>query len=139
VTRLVLDTNVVVSALLWNGPPRLLLEAADKKQIKLFTSVPLLVELADVLHRRKFRNKIAASSLAVDEIVSLYAVLTTVVRPVAISLVSADPDDDVVLGTALAASADFLVSGDSHLLNLKSFQGISLMNTNQAIERILQR
>ena len=67
--RLVLDTNVVVSALLWGGTPRILLEAARERRIKLFTCTPLLAELTDTLSRRKFEKKIAASLLTVDQIV----------------------------------------------------------------------
>ena len=58
--RLVLDTNVVTSALLWGGVPRLLLQAAREQSVALFTSTPLLAELTDILNRRKFDRKIAA-------------------------------------------------------------------------------
>lgn len=51
--RLVLDTNVVASALLWGGVPRLLLRAGREERIELFTSTPLLAELTDILWRRK--------------------------------------------------------------------------------------
>jgi putative PIN family toxin of toxin-antitoxin system len=59
--RLVLDTNVVASALLRSGPPRQLLQAARERRVELFTSTPLLAELTDVLGRPKFAAKIAAS------------------------------------------------------------------------------
>ena len=64
--RLVLDTNVVASALLWGGVPRLLLRAGREKRVELFTSTPLLAELTDILWRRKFEKKIVASTLSVD-------------------------------------------------------------------------
>ena len=81
--RLVLDTNVVASALLWGGPPRLLLQIRREKRIELFTSTPLLAELTDILDRRKFQNKIAASLLTIDQLVDRYADLAAVVRPMA--------------------------------------------------------
>ena len=59
--RLVLDTNVVASAMLWGGSPKLLLQARREKRVELYTSTPLLAELADILGRRKFEKKIAAS------------------------------------------------------------------------------
>ncbi len=52
--RLVLDTNVVASALLWGGVPVLLLQAARERRVALFTSTPLLAELTNILGRRKF-------------------------------------------------------------------------------------
>src|ERR1035438_1516048 len=110
--RLVLDTNVVASALLWDGPPRRLLRAGHREEVRLFTSAPLLAELADILARPKFAKKIEASLLSVDELVGLYAELAALVRPTAVSRLASDPDDDVVIGTALAAKADYLVTGD---------------------------
>lgn len=57
--RLVLDTNIVASALLWDGPPRQLLLAARDERAELFTSPPLLAELTDILGRSKFARRIA--------------------------------------------------------------------------------
>ena len=73
--RLVLDTNVVASALLWGGMPRLLLLAARERRVELFTSTPLLAELTDILGRRKFEKKIAASMLSADQLVDRNAEL----------------------------------------------------------------
>lgn len=67
--RWVLDTNVVASALLWGGVPRLLLQAGREKRIELFTSAVLLAELTDILGRRKFAKKITTSTLTIDQIV----------------------------------------------------------------------
>jgi len=67
--RLVLDTNVVASAILWGGSPRLLLQAAREKRIALYTSTPMLAELSDILARRKFARKIAASLLTIEQLV----------------------------------------------------------------------
>ena len=66
--RLVLDTNVVASALLWGGIPRLLLQAGRVQRATLYTSPALLAELTDILGRRKFGKKIAASGFSVDEL-----------------------------------------------------------------------
>ena len=135
--RRVLDTNVVVSALLWEGTPGHLLQAARLGRIELYTSVPLLRELAKVLDRPKFEAKIAASLLKVDELVDLYAVLASVVRPEETPRISADPDDDVAIGTAVAARADLMVSGDAHLLHLGVVQGIPIFTPAVAIGRIV--
>ena len=67
--RLVLDTNVVASAMLWDGTPLVLLQAAREQRVALFTSTALLAELTDILSRAKFDKKIAASKLMVDQLV----------------------------------------------------------------------
>jgi len=68
--RLVLDTNVVVSAMLWGGRPRLLLDAARADPVRLFTSATLLAALDETLRYPKFRGKIDASRLAIEQLSS---------------------------------------------------------------------
>lgn len=134
--RLVLDTNVVASAILWGGTPRLLLQAARDKRVDLFTSTAMLAELTDILGRRKFARKIAASQLTIDQLVDGYAQLAALVRPVTTPRIAPDPDDDVVIGTALAAKADLVVTGDKPLLTVSEHQGVRIASVAQAIEII---
>jgi putative PIN family toxin of toxin-antitoxin system len=134
--RLVLDTNVVASAILWGGTPRVLLQAARDKRVELFTSTAMLAELTDILGRRKFARKIAASQLTIDQLVDGYAQLAALVRPVATPRIAPDPDDDVVIGTALAAKADLIVTGDKPLLTVSEHQGVRIVSVAQAIEII---
>ena len=132
--RLVLDTNVVASAILWGGVPRLLLQAGREKRVELFTSAALLAEPTDILGRRKFDKKIAASTLTVDQLVDRYAVLVALMRPAPTPRVAPDPDDDVVIGTALAAKADLIVTGDKALLSVAEYQGIRIVSVILALQ-----
>jgi hypothetical protein len=134
--RVVLDTNVVASAILWGGTPRLLLQAAREKRVELFTSTAMLAELTDILTRRKFAKKIAASGLTIDQLVDGYAQLAALVRPVDIARVAPDQDDDVVIGTALAAKAEMIVTGDKPLLSVIEHQGIGIAGVAQAVGEI---
>ena len=67
--RVVLDTNVVVSALLWDGAPRRLLRIGQVAGVALFSSSALLAELTDILSRSKFEKKLAASLISIDQLV----------------------------------------------------------------------
>ena len=134
--RLVLDTNVVASAVLWGGVPRLLLHAGRERRVELFTCTALLAELTDILGRRKFDKKIAASALTVDQLVDRYAALAALVRPTPMPRVAPDPDDDVVIGTALAAKADLIVTGDKPLLSVTEYQGVRIVGVSQAVQLI---
>jgi len=136
--RLVLDTNVVASAVLWGGVPRQLLQAGREKRVSLFTSIRLLAELTDILVRPKFERKLAASGLTIEQIVDRYAELAAVVQPAAIApTVLDDPDDDQVLACAVAARADLIVSGDRrHLLPLGSFEGMPIVSPAEALRII---
>lgn len=138
--RLVLDTNVVASGLLWQGPPNRLVEEAFDGKIELATSPALLVELDGILKRAKFSNQIAKQSLSVAGLVLRYAELAQLVHPAPITpVVLRDPDDDHVLACALAASADLIVSGDSRLLELKAYQGIPIVSAAEALTHLPQR
>ena len=134
--RLVLDTNVVASALLWDGAPRRLLEAARAQRIELFTSTPLLAELTDILGRRKFENKVAASQLSIDQLVEGYAQLAALVRPTPVPRLAPDPDDDVVIGTALAANAEFIVTGDRTLRSLTEYQNVKIVRVSEVLQTL---
>ena len=138
--RSVLDTNTVVSGLLWDGTPSLLQDAARGGKVELYTSPALLTELARVLSRRKFLASLEHIGASVDELIEGYAELAQLVRPAPITpTVLRDPDDDHVLACALAAAADFIVSGDRDLLELKAYQGIPILTAVEALARLPQR
>jgi putative PIN family toxin of toxin-antitoxin system len=134
--RLVLDTNVVASALLWDGTPRRLMQVGRGEGVRLFTSAPLLAELTEILLRPKFEKKIAASQLSVDQLVDLYAELAALVRPTPIPRIAPDPDDDVVIGTALSAKAHFLVTGDGPLLSVGGYKGGRIVSVSEALHLV---
>lgn len=139
--RLVVDTNVVVSAFLWQGTPGRLLELAGEKQVRLFSSRALLDELADVLSRKKLAKSVAATGLTVPQMLAAYRkVITLVTARQLPQKVSPDADDDAVLATAQAAKADLVVSGDrKHLLILKRFEGIPIVTVAQAVATVEAR
>ena len=135
--RLVLDTNTVVSALLWGGPPGQFIDAAAARQLTLFSSLPLLAELRAVLDRPKFAARLRERSIASTELFDGYAALVQIVVPAEIgAVVLDDSDDDMVLATAVEAHADMIVSGDSHLLAVGEFRGIPVMTASAAARRI---
>jgi uncharacterized protein len=133
----VVDTNLLVSAFLWQGTPGRLIEHAGDKDLRLFTSRALLDELASVLHRRKLAKAVTATGLTANQMLENYRKLATLVTARQLTArVSCDADDDAVLACALAASADFIVSGDKDLLVLERFEGIVIVNAAQALAMI---
>ena len=101
--RLVLDTNVLVSAFLWRGTPGRLVELAGEKEVQLFTSRTLLDELSATLTKKKLAKFIEATGLTADQMLANYKrIATTVSARQLDERVSRDADDDAVLACALA-------------------------------------
>jgi len=135
--RLVLDTNIVASGLLWDGTPARIIDSAQAGAIEIYTSRILLAELTRILKRAKFAKVVAASGLGIEGLVLGYAELALIVEPLPIPpTIIADPDDDHVLACALAAQADLIVSGDKHLLDLGAFQNIEIITAAKYVEQI---
>lgn len=137
--RLVLDTNVVVAALLWSGPPRRLLEwAFDGEAIELFSSPALLDELAHTLTYAKLAARIQAHGTSVERLVARYTALVSLVIPPGVPrVVAGDADDDHVIAAAVAASAELIVTGDKkHLLPIGQHQGVAIVTAREVVERV---
>lgn len=137
--RLLLDTNVVVSALLWGGTPSRFIEAAVAGEIELVMSPDLFEELFEVLGRRHLASRLAQVPAAAEAL-GLYEKLAIRVTPLEIPRVlAADPDDDRVLACAAAGRVDVLVTGDHALLELASHAGIPILSPKDALERIASK
>lgn len=132
--RIVLDTNVVVSGLLWTGRPRELLVLGRAQEVRLFTSLQLLNELGDTLARPKFAPKFAGIGNSPAALVLGYASLAETVACSALAQpVAPDPDDDWVLATALAARADLIVTGDKPLLDVSALEQTKIVGVGEAL------
>jgi putative PIN family toxin of toxin-antitoxin system len=137
--RIVLDTNVVLSALLWRGTPHHLLAAiGQRSSIQLYSSTALLEELAEVLTRPSATKRLALIGRSAREVLADYVEAIELVEPASVPReVVGDVDDDQVIAAAVAARADLIVSGDrKHLLHLGSHQGIDIVDAAEAVRRI---
>jgi putative PIN family toxin of toxin-antitoxin system len=129
--RVVLDTNVIVSAIISDGKPRELFKNGIEGQFSIVTSGLMLKELARVLRRPKFRTsqneirRITLGLLNTAEVINIKSKFKAV---------KDDPKDDIIIETAYDGHADFIVTGDSHLLKLESFGEIKITTVEEALK-----
>ncbi len=131
--KVVLDTNVLVSAVLFGGNPRRVLETIIEGEVRLALSREILHELEGVLLRKKFGVAPETALTIVRELESL----CEIVDPSrTISALLSDPYDNMVLECAAEAKADYIVSGDAHLLDMGEFEGIKIINSARFLETL---
>lgn len=135
--RIVFDTNIAISGLIWRGPPHQLLLALAEDKFTAHTSYALVSELTRKLLGSKLGAELLKRDIAAQQLVMSYGALCEIVSPAPLKLpVCRDPDDDAVLACAKAAQANLIVTGDQDLLVLQAFEGISIVTAAQALERL---
>ena len=134
--RIVLDTNVLVSALIsGDGPPGRVLAAIRNQRLTLITSEVQLDELRTVLSRERLRPYVRPEE-AQDLIRNLEAIGEVIADLPNVNL-SSDPDDNVILAAAIAGQADLVVSGDKrHMLILEQVDDIPIVTAAVAAARV---
>jgi putative PIN family toxin of toxin-antitoxin system len=135
--RAVIDTNVLLSGLLWRGTPHALIEQIRAGAFTLISSPALLAELGEIIQRPKFRTILVRSHTDPERVLSELRRLADIVDPPPLPApVSRDPDDDAVLALAVASQADLIVSGDADLLTLGTHAAIPIVDPATALARI---
>lgn len=134
--RIVLDTNVIVSAALSpHAPPARIHEAWVQGRLELLVSPLLLVEYRRALAYDRVRERHQKSERQLDALVQDYELGGVLVDPdVSLSVITVDPDDNRVLECAVAGAATHIVSGDLHLLDLRVYQEIPILEPRAFIE-----
>jgi len=134
--RIVLDCNIFVSEILvpGSGPARIL-DLVRERKIELLVSPPILGEIARVMRYPKLQKRHRLSLQQLDDLIANYAGFATVTPGKRrVKAVREDPSDNMYLECALEGEADFVVSGDGHLLELETFRGIPVVSPAAFLE-----
>ncbi len=125
----VLDTNVIVSSLLSSkSAPAEIIRRWEAEEFEIVTSLPLLRELRRALTYEQVTRYLKQSQEQTDAFIKRLGVVATLAEPTeTIDAVSDDPGDNQVVECAVAGGASFIVTGDTHLLNLGNYQGIAIL------------
>lgn len=133
--KIVVDTNIFISAIGWNGCEKLIIKACTDGIFKLLISEQILEEIKQVLNYSKFYFIEKAEKDWLFEAIDETACFVKPVR--SLNIIKEDSTDNKFLECAVEAKADFIISGDRHLLNLKEFQGIKILRATNFLNRVL--
>lgn len=136
--KVVVDTNVAVSGLLWEGPPNDILKWARDGVLVLVACQETVKELTRILQYRKFQSRLTMIGMSADEVSAYYMnLLLFVPNPKELpKVIPEDPLDNLFLALASESRAQLIVSGDHHLLGLESHKGIQIVTPNEACKVI---
>ena len=131
--RVVIDTNVLISSIFWkNGNPHKITLLAIEQKIQNFTSQDMIDELVKVL-MVDFKQP----DEYVERQINLLLAYSEIAEPkIKVKAVHEDHKDDMILECALGADAEFVITGDNHLLKLKNFKGIKILTPKEFLDLI---
>jgi len=129
--KVVVDTNVIFSAMFWKGNESKILELAEEEKIRLLTSPALLDELRKVLTHKE----LGLDEKTVEENVQYVLSTVRLVSPRrVVKVIHEDPSDNRILECALEGKARYIISGDKHLLRMKKFRGIRIVRAKEFLD-----
>lgn len=130
--QVVVDTNLIVSAFLWGGPPGKLISALLARGIPMLTTQAMIDELDATLRKPKFDSRFQAKGVTHDELMDEYRQMTQLVTPAEIPDGSVrDPKDRIILAAAVGGSASHLISGDKDLTTLQQYDKVIVLTVAQ--------
>jgi len=133
IPKVVVDTNVFVSAALLKGTSSIVMEKWKEGKFVLLFSTDIFDEYFEIIARPRFNQE----ERDIRELAGLLIDKGVVVEPQKhLDIVKEDPDDNKFLECAIEGEADFIVSGDRHLLSLQEYEGIKILKITQFIQEI---
>lgn len=131
----VLDTNVIISALLSRkGAPSKIFEYWADERFDVAVSKPLLDELERVLGYKRIQRYFKQSKLMPSRFLKSFRAVAVEVEPdFKLNLISEDPADNRILECAISANGSYIITGDEHLLNIKEYRGIQILSPAEFI------
>jgi len=130
----VIDTNVYISAIFWGGKPRKVVDLGRDKKIHIFSSVDIEKEVAEKLMTKFKFDEEEVNQILLD--ISTFTIPVRVTKR--IQAVTDDPDDDKFIECAVSCKADYIISGDRHLLALKEYAGIKILRASEFLSSYSQ-
>ena len=134
--RVVLDTNVLISATFWLGSSYKIVKKAENKEIELVLSLDILKEFSEVLNYEEIQKKIKNKNLDMRYTIDKLVFISEIISPKEkIDIIKEDPKYNIILECAYYGKVDYIVSRDKHLLKLKEFRNIKIITPEEFLKK----
>ena len=130
-TKVILDTNILISSLGWNGKPRAIFQKCMDGKVELVISPPQIEEMRRVMDYPKFKFTAEQKETFIAIILEIATMVEITGK---VKIIKEDPDDDIIVESAVVGNVDYIISGDPHLLKLKQFVGIKIVTAHEFFE-----
>ena len=135
--KVVLDTNTLISAIVWRGEANKIIEVALNKKIEIIITKEILAEVIDVLNRERFDDFIENKKEKIEDLIRVILSFSTLIETkTKIELIKEDPKDNIILEAALDGKTSYIISYDRHLLNMIEFNKIKIMTPTDFLKLI---
>jgi len=131
--RIVLDTNILISAFGWHGKPKEIFSKVLNKEFELIISQKQIEEIKRVLNYKKF-NFTSEQKIKFLEILFLEAKVVEIKNR--LDVIKEDPSDNMILETAIENDVEFIISGDDHLLKLKQYENVKIVSASEFLKML---
>ena len=136
--RLVLDTNVWLSGIFWEGEAYKLIRIIESKEIEIVVTKKILVEIVEVLNKEaKFQRFVKDKKVAIEDLVrTILSMTKMIVSKSKLNIIKEHPSDNKILESAVDGKATYLVSYDKHLLKLKQYKKIKILEPAEFLKEL---
>ena len=130
--KVVLDTNVFISAILFGGNSRIILNEVIAGKLKLFISEEILIEIQDVLARKKFDFSPEITRYIITEIEQISEIVYPKIEH---NIVLKNPDDNMIIDCAIESKVDYIISGDKDLQDIIFYKKIEIISPEDFLNK----
>ena len=134
--KIVIDTNVWLSGIFWEGEASKILEKAEKKDVQIIISEDILSEIIKVLNREsKFQKYILDLRSSIEDLLrTILSISNLIETKTKLDVIKEDPKDNIILEAAIDGKVEYLISYDKHLLNMIEFRGIKIISPGEFLK-----
>lgn len=134
--KVVLDINIWLSGLFWSGEANRIIELAEKRKIDVIISKEIILEITEVLNKEaKFQRFIKDRKQKIEDLIRTILTIGKLVDTTTkIEIIREHPADNIILELALDGKADYIISYNKHVLNLREFRGIKVVTPKEFLK-----